>query len=543
MVDVDVSPFEVEVLGRTGDLLRADVYLPAGENGPYPILLGASPYQKALRHLPPNGVFPFTEYGPIQLYLDNGYAYVVMDLPGTGRSEGTWDPVSRTEGEAIHDMIEHVAVQPWSTGAVGMIGMSHYCWSQWNAARTRPPHLKTIVAYDGATDMYRDWMYHGGIPIQGFLSTWLFGSVLYQHELRGIGFHVGDKHEFVYDILSHPLDDEWHRRRSPFWELPEVDIPVFSIGVWGKAALHLRGNFYGYERVAGPKKLLVAHPSGFAAAQQYYFDERFHRDELLPWYDHHLKGVENDVMKQPAARFYVNGEDAYRSAEAWPPPDAQPTAFYLTGRHSGAVTSLNDGSLSEAAPETDRDATSWSYPDPQWAAGVTVFDERGVPDHVARVNTFTTPPMDADREFTGHGVLTLYASTDQTDLDVFVKVSLVPGDPAAGPPIKVTQGWLRASHRAEDPELTSDMRPFHLHSQVDPLVPGEVYELRVELLPMSFLARAGDRIRLEITNQDSLIADAPMTHFYGTKVGTDTYHHDSTRPSTLRLHERSRTRR
>ncbi len=46
-----------------------------------------------------------------------------------------------------------------------------------------------------------------------------------------------------------------HRRR----ELPHVEIPVFSIGVWGKAALHLRGNFYGFERVSGPKKLLVAH--------------------------------------------------------------------------------------------------------------------------------------------------------------------------------------------------------------------------------------------------------------------------------------------
>jgi predicted acyl esterase len=148
--------------------------------------------------------------------------------------------------------------------------------------------------------------------------------------------------------------------------------------------------------------------------------------------------------------------------------------------------------------------------------------------------------MDTDREFTGHGVLTLYASTDQTDLDLFVKVSLVRGDPDTNSPIKVTQGWLRASHRAEDPELSRDMRPFHQHTQMEPLAPGQVYQLRVELLPMSFLARRGDRIRLELTNQDSLITDAPMTHFYGTKVGTDTYHHDRAYPSTLRLHERPR---
>lgn len=72
------------------------------------------------------------------------------------------------------------------------------------------------------------------------------------------------------------------------------------------------------------------------------------------------------------------------------------------------------------------------------------------------------------------------------------------------------------------------------------LVPGEVHELRVELLPMSFFARRGDRIRLEITHQDSLITGAPMTYFYGTKA-TDTYHHDCPHPSTLRLHERPRT--
>ena len=131
--------------------------------------------------------------------------------------------------------------------------------------------------------------------------------------------------------------------------------------------------------------------------------------------------------------------------------------------------------------------------------------------------------MTHDREFTKHGVLTLYTSTDQTDIDLFVKIPLVPATDAdadadpdastdtdtavdtavdtvgAGVPIKVSQGWLRASHRAEDPEPTSEMRPFHQDTQVEPLVPGEIHELRVELLPVSFLARRGRRTRLEIT--------------------------------------------
>ncbi len=185
-------------------------------------------------------------------------------------------------------------------------------------------------------------------------------------------------------------------------------------------------------------------------------------------------------------------------------------------------------------------STSWSYPDPKWMAGVTVIDEDGVPGYVARVNTFTTAPFDRDREFTGQGVLVLHASFDQTDMDVVVKLSLLPVESVGQQGVKVSQGWLRASHRAEDEALTTEMRLFHSHQAIEPIIPGEVYALRVELIPMSFLVRAGERIRLEISNWDSMIGDAPMTHFYGQAVGTDTFHHDVAHPSRLHLHERSR---
>lgn len=121
-------------------------------------------------------------------------------------------------------------------------------------------------------------------------------------------------------------------------------------------------------------------------------------------------------MERPAARFFVNGEDRYRSADAWPPADATPTTPYLDGTHSGAVGSLNDGSLIAQQPAGEQLPTSWS-------------------------------------------VLELHTASDQTDLAVIVKLSLVSADPAAGQ-AKVSQGWLRVSHRHEDPELTRDMRPF-----------------------------------------------------------------------------------
>ena len=539
MPEVNIQPFEIETTTRRGDVVRADVYLPRDVAGTVPVLLAASPYQKALRHLPAGGNFPFVEYGPMQLYLDEGYAYVAADVPGTGRSGGTWDPVSRAEGEAVHDLIEHVAALPWSTGKVGMVGMSYYCWSQWNAARTRPPHLTTIAAFDGATDMYRDWMYQGGIPIQGFLNSWLFGSVLLQHMGNGLPIDGGGRGRVIYDMYDHPFDDEWQRRRSPFWELDRIEIPVLSVGAWGKRSLHLRGNFEGFARVRGPKQLLVIGAASFTETLMRYSSAEFHRAELLPWYDHHLKGVANGVMDRPPVRFFVQNEGTTRAASAWPPPDASTTDFYLSGDKSGHVESLNDGSLTAAPPESDDGQTSWSYPDPKWMAGVTAFDDEGQPRHVARVVTYTTAAFDRDREFTGQGVLHLYASSDQTDMDVVVKVSLLTDHPTLAP-TKVTQGWLRASHRAEDPALTTEMRPFHRHDAAVPIKPGEVYELRVELLPMSVLVRKGQRLRLEISNWESAITEAPMTHWYGQKVGTDTYQHNTRHPSRLRLHERSR---
>jgi uncharacterized protein len=540
MVEVNVKPFEIELTTRRGVKLRADVYLPAGSKGKHPVLLAASPYQKSLQRMPAVWSFPFVEYGPMQLYLDNGYAYVIVDVPGSGRSEGTFDLVSREEGEAIHDAIEHVAAQPWSTGKIGMIGQSYFCWSQWNAARTRPPHLATIVAYDGAADMYRDWMYQGGIPVVGFLGAWLISSLMLQHVAEGHPMRGGDRHLSIPDILDHPLDDEWQRRRSPFWELDRVDIPVFSIGVWGKATLHLRGNVLGFERVRGPKQLLITHPQTWNGAQALFADRAFHEREILPWYEHHLKGVANEVMERPKVRFFVNNEEQYRAAESWPPADVRPAAFYLSGAKSGTVKSLNDGSLAEAKPTTAHEATSWSYPDPMWIAGVTTFDMNGIPDHVARVNTYTTPPFERDREFTGHGAVVLHASSDQTDFDVMVKLQILSPGPHGPRARKVTQGWLRASHRAEDGTLTREMRPFHTHAKAEPVEPGKSYELRVELLPMSFLVKKGERLRLEISNNESQLIDQPMTHWYGQKVGTDTYHHDAAHPSRVMLPERPR---
>src|SRR5260221_7099487 len=101
-----------------------------------------------------------------------GYAVVICDLRGAGASDGEASLPSDQEGEDVYDLIEWAAAQPWSTGAVGMLGVSYLAISQWKAAALRPPSLKAICPWEGFTDAYRDLLFPGGIAEAGFTRLW-----------------------------------------------------------------------------------------------------------------------------------------------------------------------------------------------------------------------------------------------------------------------------------------------------------------------------------------------------------------------------------
>lgn len=537
-------PVEVEVATAQG-VVRGDLYLPAEAKLPAPLLVAASPYQKALMGLPSLWTFPFRETGPVGLYLDEGYGFLWVDVPGSGRSEGRWDPVSRAEGEAVAEVVEWAADQSWCSGSVAMYGQSYYCWSAWNVARVRPPHLAAVVAFDGATDMYRDWMYHGGIPVLTFVASWTTTTML-QHQWTGHDIAGGDRHLVASDIYRHVLDDPWQRQRSPFWELDQVDVPVLSVGCWGKGPLHLRGNVMGFGRLRGPKQLLLTTAMSFPQAQALFADAAFHRAEILPFVDRYLKQVDNGADQRPTVRYRPIGGLEQRTASTWPPEGTSPVQWVLTtepedGDPGRPVGSLYDGGLAEGGAAADGPATGvrWHYPDPRWRAGTTVLRADGTPDHVAGVLTFTTEPFDRARELVGDGHLLLFCSTDQTDMDVYAKLSVLPaGASGHGEATRVTQGWLRLSHRDEDPGLSTALRPFHSHQRIEPLVPGQRYRVRVELLPMAFVVHPGERLRLELSNGDSSATEGLFHHWYGLKQGSDTYFLGGAVASRLVLSER-----
>lgn len=170
-----------------------------------------------------------------------------------------------------------------------MIGESYYAIPMWLAAADKPPHLTTIVVYDGAVDLYRDALYHGGVLSVGFLNWWHTNTraltlldpverLTVPAPQNQAGF------DFIGQVLRHPSYDEFWRERTPVDRLADIDIPVYSIANWNQAGLHLRGNLYGYEQVRGPKKLLVnGGPIGDAHSSINIFnDQGFHEHLLSP---------------------------------------------------------------------------------------------------------------------------------------------------------------------------------------------------------------------------------------------------------------------
>jgi len=532
---------DVYVTMRDGVRIALKIYRPEGE-GRFPALFVASPYQYDTDDLPALPLFLWRETGPIEWYVQRGYAYVRMDVRGSGKSEGMFGYLDRTEQQDCCEVIEWIANQLWSDGKVGGYGQSYYAMIQWLFAAWNPPHLTCIGPYDGFIDPYRGSAYNGGI-FAPFFPNW-YAGVRANNMLRGSNAPTGRAMEpdMAYLGLVHATYDDWWKERSAYERIGEIDVPVFSIGHWGKIGLHLRGNILGYEMLTSPKKLLVTGARNTMEAHHLFDTIEFHEQEMLPFYDHFLKGMDNGFMDGPPVRLFVRGDDAYRAEPAWPLPSATYVPYYLRGGSSGSLTSLNDGVLSPEPPGAGEGSVTYAYPNDEWTVGVVARSKDGM-DPIRRVLTFTTPPLEAEVEVTGPIVLELYASSDQTDTDFIVRLAdqspqgeqerTAGTQPAS---VNVTKGWLKASHREKDEARSTAHRPFHTHANPQPLAPGEVYKFEIEVHPASYVFKAGHRIRLEVVNGDSTFTDGNFSHLYlWYKQGSDTIHHDAAYPSRILL--------
>ena len=416
-----LQPCEVKIRVHHRVEIAVALYKPAGD-GPFPVLFAPSPYRYDNNSLPASPQFLWRETGPIEFYVGQGYVYANMDVRGCGKSGGEFRLLDRNEQKDLYDVIEWLGHQPWSNGKVGGIGQSYFCMLQWWMAIQKPPSLACIAAFDGMNDPYRASVYQGGILGDFFGSYWWNQNrIINRHPANG-----QQPREQLCDInlliQQHSTYDDFWRERCAAERLHEIEVPLYSVGVWGKVDLHTRGNINGFRHARGPKKLKMIGPINAFVANREFASAEMHARVLLPFYDHYLKGKETDYTSRPAVEYFVRGADATRTADTWPPPGVRYVTWNLSGKKSGALTSLNDGSLTLESPDGEP-SVSYTYPNPGWIMGVVGFGPNNQPDPARRVLTFSTVPLDRDLEIAGPIKLVLYGSSTRNDMDFFVKLS------------------------------------------------------------------------------------------------------------------------
>lgn len=532
---------DVQIALRDGVKIAVRIYRPDG-SGPFPALFAPSPYRYDNNELPASPMFLWRETGPIEWYVEQGYAYVHADVRGTGFSEGEYRFLDLKEQRDLYDVIEWIGTRPWCNGKVGGIGQSYFCMSQWFMGIQNPPHLACLGLYDGLNDPYRYMGYPGGIE-GNFIPYWFNASVRFPNLYPANGNHP---RYLSYDILSdvqrHPFYDDYWKERAAVENLDKIKVPCFSVGVWAKQDLHLDGNIRGYQAVKAPKKLAITGTATAFSSAIDFASVDFHKKYFLPFYDMYLKGAKTSYAERPNVEYVLRYTGEVRSFEVWPPPGVRYTSFYLGKGPTGSVSSLNDGALEDSPPGAAGGSTSYAYPHPTWVLGVVPVGPTG-PDPVRAVLTFASKPLPADMEIAGNAKLVIHASSTRDDMDFIVKLSeqfaRPEGDRAKGiqpRSIIVTKGWLRASHMERHPTRNTEEYPYYTHARSTPLTPGKIYKLEIPLQPIAHIFRRGNCIRVEIACGDSPVTDGLFFHQYRPdKIGADTIYHDAEHPSQLIL--------
>ncbi|MGH3266701.1 MAG: CocE/NonD family hydrolase, partial [Trebonia sp.] len=315
-VDGMVIEYDIAVRLRDGVEIYVDLFRPSGDEPVAPIIAWG-PYGK---HAPvkydlfPNhGIDPgwvsayagFEAPDPVY-WTRHGYAVINVDPRGMWNSGGDATFYSAQEADDVYDVIEWAGTQPWSTGRVGMAGVSYLAITQWRAAADNPPHLAAINPWEGLSDRYRDMSYHGGIPEDRFGPMW---------RSRRVPYSTGRVEDTVAMYADHPLFDEYWESKVP--DLARVQVPAFVVASWSDQGLHARGTIEGFKRIGSEHKWLLVH--GRKKWQFYYRPESVELQRQF--FDRFLRGAPNAVDSWPRVRvevrerFYVGGQ---RDDDRWP---------------------------------------------------------------------------------------------------------------------------------------------------------------------------------------------------------------------------------
>ncbi|KAL4960222.1 CocE/NonD family hydrolase [Aspergillus stella-maris] len=520
-------------LESDGSVIRCNVYRPKAE-GRYPVLVTYGPYGKDIYYGDPSlEVNPehksqsaaWETPDPV-FWTARGYAIVRADERGLGQSPGVLDTMSAGTANCFFQVVEWAADQAWSSGKVGLLGVSYYAGSQWRVAAKRPKGLACIVPWEGMSDYYRDRCRHGGIFSNNFISFWWIHQVItnqYGRPGRAVAKWGEDTIEgdlSPEELLANMrdqnldndankfLDDEYYASKN--FPLENIQVPLLSVANWGGISLHLRGNVEGYT-YAGSRHKWLRFIVGRHDLPLYYeeevdmqvsFLEAFLKDnDYAGWKTGQVAPVSICLRKGDVGFNNPSGEKTFprRQEQKWPIARTVYTKYHLTP----------SGSLLTELPQSTVNPTRLSY---------RAFGSQ-TDSHMLQLNT---APATSEYEVTGHIVAHLNVSVtsavspppDNLDLDLFVilrHLSITGTEiyytGSSGDAVPVTKGWLRLSMRSvnEANPRHREYLPWREYRSTDvlPVENDEVYPCDVELWPTNVVVQEGETLMLEIASEDT----------------------------------------
>jgi len=514
---------DIRVSMRDGIDLSINVYRPDTE-GEFPVIISMGPYGKD--NLPAeydpeeDGDITVSEYAAFETpdpnyWVKNGYIVIAADSRGTGISNGKLNLLEDKEAEDYYDLIEWAAVQSWSSGKVGLNGVSYFGLSQWKVAALNPPHLSAIICWEGFTDAYRDVFYHGGIPSE-FIDSWFQYRILENLSPTNTGYR-----DLPTEVNNNPLSSATiYDDLRAIDDLSQITIPTYVAVSIQDHGLHTRGTINGFQKIASQHKWLELY--GRKKWEYYYSDDALGRQKKF--FDHFLKETSDEILSQSKVRYELR--EAYYSGDVetatnWPIPGRTLTKLYLD-----TTTEM----LSAIAPSNEM--TSVSYD------ATPLDDPETIEDHQRVIFKYD---FLEDTKIVGSMKLKLFVSSDQAnDIDLFVGIQKAdsngnivffqgPGEENG----QVASGWLRVSKRALDIGQSTAEIPYHRHDIIENISPNQIVEVEVEIWPTTTKFNAGEQLHLIIQGND--IVESQESHKDNINNGNTSIHSGGVNQSYLQI--------
>jgi predicted acyl esterase len=513
-----INHLEIFTPMRDGTKLAANVFLPEGK-GPWPVIVTRTPYLKdGKMFAKPDTAIRFTQAG---------YAYVVQDVRGKGRSNGFYDAFAN-DIEDGYDTVEALAAEPWSDGKVGITGGSAMGITSNLAAVSAPPHLKAAYVIVAPNETFRT-SYLGGVPEDHDLVGWL-------HD-QGVSDAV------IARSLAGSTRSVFADRLGPGKALKYVQIPIWNVGGWydifntGEVENFEVLQNEGSKEARGNQRLTMG-PFGHGPLSgdlAYPGEDRLGavNGNDIRWFDYWLKGIDNGVMDEPPVDVYFmaaaekgafSPKNHWMHVANWPMANRE-TRYYLTP----------DLGLTKTAPKIEAAKTSYKFdpahPVPTFGGANLTFD-RG-PEDQRQVGArqdylrFQTPVLDKDVTIAGPVTVELYGATDGPDTDFEAKLVDVYPD---GYEALVLDAPIRTRYRNGG-----------MPDDVKMMTPNAPEKLTIDLWNTALTFEKGHRIALHVTSSNS--PRFVINHNNGDdptdpkppRVATNTVYFDKDHPSALVL--------